>query len=347
MFNLHSKLNQFYNKHVRLKTEDRKKLAGYRDINQVRLESGLDKLGEKDGKKYAYPIRTCNQGSYAMHTLNQHPANDYDIDVAQIFDKDDLPSSALDSRKRVAAAFQEVRANFSREPEARTNAVTVWYKEGYHIDFAIYREYKDKNGQVIIEHAGPDWKAADPMAVTNWFNGEVTRLSPCKSYGAVEAGQMRRVVRFLKAFAKSRDSEAWNLPGGFIISTLVTECYRRDYYRDDKALYDTMVAIRRRLQGSLHVSNPVFTDQYLTYKQEFKNQVWRFGDKLGSAIAELNILFNYDCTEAEAMKAWHWVFKHDFFLPEEVANNSLSASYLSLGRLPGGPTTINDTRTYG
>ena len=95
------------------------------------------------------------------------------------------------------------------------------------------------------------------------------------------------------------------------------------------------------------MENPVFTDQYLTYKQEFKNQVQRFYHKLDSAIAELNILFNYDCTETEAMKAWHWVFKHDFFLPEEVANNSLSASYLSLGGLPNLPTTINDTRTYG
>jgi hypothetical protein len=346
MFNLHNKLNKFYRKHVRLKKKDKKKLAGYRDIN--RIESGLDKLGEKDGKEYAYPIRTCNQGSYAMHTLNQHPANDYDIDVAQIFRQEDLPSSALDSRKRIAAAFQEVSGQFSKKPKARTNAVTVWYKEGYHIDFAIYREYEDENGEVIIEHAGPDWKAADPMAVTGWFNDEVKRLSPRKSDGAtVKADQMRRIVRFLKAFAKSRDSKAWNLPGGFIISTLVTECYRPDYYRDDEALYDTMVAIREHLQGSLDVSNPVFPDQDLTYKSEFKNQVRRFRDKLGEAIAELKVLFECDCTEAEAMMAWHWIFRHDFWKPEELAENSLSASYLSLGRQPSRPTTINDTGTYG
>ena len=139
MFNLHDKMNEFYKDHVRLDTDERKKLAGYRDINLERLKSGLDKLGEKHDTTYAYYQYDCNQGSYATFTLNQHPDNEYDIDVAIVFKKDDLPSSALKARQRIADAFKQMGRIFSKDPEARTNAVTVWYAEGYHIDFAVYR----------------------------------------------------------------------------------------------------------------------------------------------------------------------------------------------------------------
>jgi hypothetical protein len=137
MFNQHKELTAFHNDYVRLGRDKKQMLAGYRDLNLERLNSGLDKLSEEDGCKYAHPKRHCNQGSYATHTIIQQQENDYDIDVAIIFGKDDLPSEALDARKRIEAAFQKVGGNFAKEPEARTNAVTVWYKEGYHIDLGV------------------------------------------------------------------------------------------------------------------------------------------------------------------------------------------------------------------
>ena len=47
MFDLHHKLNEFYKDHVRLDSNERNKLAGYRNTNLVRLKSGLNKLGGK------------------------------------------------------------------------------------------------------------------------------------------------------------------------------------------------------------------------------------------------------------------------------------------------------------
>ena len=312
MFNLHDKMNEFYTDHVRLDSDERNKLAGYRDTNLERLKSGLDKLGEEHDTTYAYHQYYRNQGSYAMYTLNQHPDNEYDIDIAIVFKKDDLPSSALKARQRIADAFKKVAGNFSQEPEARPNAVTVWYAEGYHIDFAVYRTYEDVFGETIIEHAGPEWDVRDPMEVTNWFNNAVNRSSPLKEYGAtVEKYQMRRIVQLLKAFAKSRSS--WNLPGGLIISVLVVERYRPDYGRDDVALYDTMVAIRDRLFLSTEVWSPVSIFESLTNKEKYKKRVERFRDKLDSAITKLAPLFEHDCTKDEAMSAWNWVFNHPFW----------------------------------
>lgn len=312
MFDLHDKMNEFYKDHVRLDTDERKKLAGYRNINLKRLKSGLDKLGEKHDTTYAYYQYDCNQGSYATFTLNQHPDNDYDIDVAIVFKKEHLPSSALKARQRIADAFKQVAHKFLKDPEARTNAVTIWYTEGYHIDFAVYRTYKDMFGNPIIEHAGPEWTERDPMDLTNWFNDAVNKSSPSKESGAtVEDYQLRRVVQLLKAFAKSRSS--WNLPGGLIISVLVTLCYQPDDERDDIALYNTMVAIYNRLLLSTEVWNPANLPELLTYKEEYKKQVERFRDKLDSAITKLRPLFEDDCTTDKAMSAWNKVFNHPFW----------------------------------
>ena len=326
MFDLHDKMNEFYTDHVRLDSDERSKLAGYRDINLERLKSGLDKLGEEHDTTYAYYQYYRNQGSYAMYTLNQHPDNEYDIDIAIMFKKDDLPSSALKARQRIADAFKKVAGNFSQDPEARPNAVTVWYADGYHIDFAVYRTYEDIFGETIIEHAGPEWTKRDPMEVTNWFNNAVNQFSPSKEYGAVvDNYQMRRVVQLLKAFAKSRSS--WNLPGGLIISTLVVERYRPDYYRDDVALYDTMVAIRDRLFLSTEVWSPVSIFESLTNKEKYKKRVERFRDKLDSAITKLTPLFEDDCTTDKAMNAWNKVFNHPFWA--EAAENEPETEDLS------------------
>ena len=312
MYNLHDRLNEFYKDHVRLSTDERKKLAGYRDTNLDRLKSGLDKLGEEHDKTYAYYEYYRNQGSYAMFTLNQHPDNEYDIDIAIVFKKDDLPSSALNARHRIADAFKKVKGNFSQEPEARSNAVTVWYAEGYHIDFAVYRTFEDEYGSTQIEHAGPDWTERDPMDVTKWFNDAVNSDSPSQEDGAtVDDHQMRRIVQFLKAFSKSRSS--WNLPGGLIISVLAVDSYQRDDYRDDAALYDTMVAIRNRLLLNTEVHSPVSMSESLTSKEKYKKQVERFREKLDYAIKKLDPVFADDCTEDEAMKAWDSVFNHPFW----------------------------------
>ena len=218
MFNLHDTINEFYKNHVRLDSDEKNKLVGYRDTNLKRLKSGLDKLGDEHDTTYPYYQYYRNQGSYAMFTLNQHPDNEYDIDIAIVFKKDDLPNSALKARQRIADAFKKMPGHFSQDPEARPNAVTVWYAEGYHIDFAVYRSFEDECGNTIIEHAGPDWTEREPMEVTKWFNDAVNSDSPSQEDGAtVDDYQMRRIVQFLKAFSKSQSS--WNLPGGLIISS--------------------------------------------------------------------------------------------------------------------------------
>ncbi len=321
-------MNAFYDKHVRLSSHKQHELTDYRDRNLTRLREGLTKLG------YPVPTRVCGQGSYAMSTMVQHPDNDYDIDTAVIFASEDLPSSSLGARQRVLAGIREGGGNFKEPPEARTNAVTVWYQEGHHIDLAVYRSYCDAYGRTVIEHAGADWCRRDPMEITNWFRDAVKAKSPSPDYGAtVKEGQMRRVVQLLKMFAKSRPN--WGLPGGLLISVLVSECYRPDWQRDDLALYNTMSSICNRIQWNTEILNPVDTSLKLTDKNEHVCQVERFGERLGQALDWLNPLCNDSCDELAAYKAWNKLFQNNYW-SELVSGVEMSRAAKSLYVAPTG-----------
>jgi adenylyl/guanylyl cyclase-like protein with sensor domain/cyclic GMP-AMP synthase DncV-like protein len=336
MYDLTADLQSFYDTFVRLGTDRRKQLGGYRDLNIARLKGGLDDLAAETGRRRPHPYATKNQGGYAMHTLNQDPRGDngYDIDVALIFDKDDLPDDPLTARQRMRDALAKRCTNFTQEPEVRTNAVTVWYAEGYHVDFAIYRSYIDAYGREQLEHASTTWKRRDPMEVNNWFISSVAAKSPKANpalgyYLRVADGQMRRIVRYIKWFSRSRTG--WSLPGGMVISTLVAEVYRPDPNRDDRALYDTLTALRDRLNGSCDVANPINGSSDLTANQEVLHQVERLRDSLSSTLSRLSILFDQqNCTREKARSAWDWVFNHDFWAKKEAMQKSVAEDIAAL-----------------
>lgn len=340
MYDITADLQTFYDHHVRLGKDLREQLASYRELNITRLKNGLDDLAVETSRPHPHPYDWKNQGGYAMHTLNKDPNNDndYDIDVGLMFNRDDIPENPLKARQRVRDALCKRCTNFTKEPEARTNAVTVWYAEGYHIDFAIYRTYTDEFGIKRIEHASTEWKRRDPMEVNNWFSERVSTLSPKANpilgyYPKVAEGQMRRIVRFLKWFCRSRTS--WSLPGGMIVSALVAESivYRADSGRDDVALYNTMVALRDRLNISCRVYNPVDTSQELTGNTEVLNQVIRLRDNLNTAISKLSILFDQvNCTREKARFAWDWVFNHNFWAKKESAKVATFAEGNAIAR---------------
>lgn len=322
MYDLNSKLSSFYNEIVRLKEADRNKLREYKKLNIDRLNSGIDSINSKETKSYPHPT-VLEQGSIAMHTANRHDDNDYDIDVAIIFPKDQLPSSALNSRKFVEKALREKTGNFSKQPEARTNAVTIWYNEGYHVDFAVYRQSSDIFGNTIYEHAGADWANRNPQDITNWFNNFVVTKSPNKKMGAtVDDGQFRRIVRLIKEFTRSREN--WSLPGGLVISILASECYVPDYYRDDVSLVKTINAIYNRLIYNKQVYNPTDRSSELTEKSKYKNEVNRLTEKLKQAVKRLEILSTSECDEEKASDAWKWIFNSDFWKIETKAFSALN-----------------------
>jgi len=316
MYNLADDLLSFHDKHVKLDAASEKRLVEVRDTNLDRIRAGLGDLGKPTFKAWR------NQGGYAMGTVVNDPAGEsnHDIDVALIFELDDLPLGALSARQQVRDALCKRATNFLHDPEARTNAVTVWYADGYHLDFAVYRRSAKIDGTTTHEHAGTDWVERDAAEVTNWFEDAVESNSPktdvLGNAPAVRVHQLRRIVRLIKWFCRSRPS--WNLPGGMITTALVVECYRPNRERDDVALYDTLLAIEARLQRSYQVWHPNGSGRELTAKAEFLNQVALMKEKLSSNIPKLSVLFQPDCNREKARSAWDRIFNHTFWAGREI-----------------------------
>lgn len=162
---------------------------------------------------------------------------------------------------------------------------------------------------------------------------------------------MRRIVQLLKYFSKSRKS--WKLPGGLIISTLVSKYYVPDFSRDDKALYETMRAIYYGLLVSVEVANPVDSSQSLTYKGEYRNQVRAFKDKLCEAINWLSPLFEASCDREQAARVWNTVYKHSYWgnlaavETEKARGEALKAAAAAGGLYTGSQGILSTTKPAG
>lgn len=307
MFDCAKELTQFHDQSVRLPQTTRDTLRNHRQINQRRLRNGL---ASSDNPPV---IKFVKQGSYAMHTINQHPQNDYDIDDGAAFYAEDLVGSrgaemsSLQARQMVRNAIDD--GSFKRAPEVRPNCVRVYYQAGHHVDVPVYRICTDEfdENETFLELASAGgWIKSDPRRVTIWFNNSVATKSP----DAVNGQQMRRITRLVKVFAKSRDS--WNSPSGIILSVLVDESYESANNRDDLALYNTMRRIHSRLQDDLTVSHPVL-DENLT-KTDEDACMRDFRKRLQQALDDLGVLHDADnCTREVALKSWGRVFNHPFF----------------------------------
>ena len=318
MIDCNKEITNFYNEKVRLK-DVWNTLGKYREANLTRLSNGLTK---NSNPQYSNSI---NQGSYAMSTIIQHPDNDYDIDIGIIFTKDALKGTqggdktALDTRKMVCEAMQDDK--FKKQPAVLKNCVRVYYDEGHHVDMAIYRKYTNDNGVEIQELASTDWEESNPEAITKWFNKAVVDKSPDENNGK----QLRRIVRLLKKWARSRNS--WNIPSGLILSILSEECYVSVLNRDDESFYKTIKAIKSRLFLNKIVNNPT-NGKEITSSDKHKNKVQNLYDKLtemfdstkGVNLSELETTQD----KKKALLIWKKFFNDDFF-ESQVENVAKSA----------------------
>ena len=79
-----AKFNTFYSSHVVLPQADQDELHAKKNLNVQRLKDGLEEYNKEYGTSYTV-VETCVQGSVAMSTVVQNEDNDYDIDVAVVF----------------------------------------------------------------------------------------------------------------------------------------------------------------------------------------------------------------------------------------------------------------------
>lgn len=327
MFDCAKDVLAYHDEKVTLPQKERDDMRDRRDSNRTRLESGLEKAGDPSPEEFK------SQGSYAMKAMVQYLDKNYDIDDGVYFDKRDLVGprgaemTALEVRQMVRRALDD--GSFKTPPKTHNNCVRVTYDAGYNVDVPVYRrvitsgEGTDQE-ESVYELAGTDWKRSDARDVTKWFEDENARQSPDETNGR----QLRRVTREIKKYARSRSSWDGQILGGFGITALVVECFEANSDREDRALYDTMKAIRDRLERSLSIKHPVTPNETITSDPDDpKARILR--EKLTDALEWLDPLFDADCDRMKALKCWDKVYSTTFFserLEEEETNAAASSA---------------------
>lgn len=107
----------------------------------------------------------------------------------------------------------------------------------------------------------------------------------------------------------------------------MTECFRGNAAREDCALYDTMKAIRDRLNWNLVVAHPVTPNSFITNGNDDARA--RFlRSKLTEAIDTLAPLLEFNCTQTKALKCWDKVYATTFFSDRDSKLETKCASLL-------------------
>lgn len=303
MYDMSSKFNAFYRSCVVLSQDEQNNLYTKKNINIQRLRDGLNEYNIENNTSLTI-AEICVQGSMAMSTIVQNESGDYDIDVAVVFDKSVLGNKGAQATRNVVAnALKRKTKQFNAEPEVKTSCVRIEYADGYHIDFAIYRRYKDSKSECwIYEHAGSDWSKRELNGLTDWF----------KLQNDVSNGELRKVIRLSKMFCKSRKS--WkNMPSGLLQTVLCDEKLQQSYKRIDELFYYTMLEIVNRLETSTMVVAPVDDNRDLTSRNIDHQRMTNWKNRLKSKLEDLEVLFSETCEKDDAIQAWYGFFNHDFW----------------------------------
>lgn len=313
IYNYEAPLKKYFDEKIKISNEIKSKLKSNCESNEDRVINGLD-------EKYKITRASfVQQGSYAMQTIIQAENNEYDIDDAIIFDSSLLKNrngndlSANELKNLVLEAVKDER--FVRAPEKLKNCVRIYYNEGHHVDMACLRKETDFFGDETIELASSDWKASNPQQINEWFKGKIESLNREKTDSG---SRLRRMIRFLKRFSKSRPS--WNMPCGLILTMLTVECFK-NYDRDDECFYYLMKELSNRFNNDGLVvknlaDNSLWDKETLTKTSSDPSMI-ELRDKIKDVLDGLSILEKVECNSKDAREAWDNVFKTDGFLNED------------------------------
>ncbi len=262
------------------------------------------------------------QGSYNMGTLvNPLEGCDYDIDdgvYLQHLGNDPTKwPTAVTVHKWIVAA---TTGYTDEAPQDRNRCVRVVYKGDppYHVDLPCYvmSMYDvplifDKSREKAATPPVSPYES-DPSAMTEWFAERVD-----------EGGQLRRIVRYLKAWKDYQRDRGAGVAKGLALTILAAEIFVTDA-RDDVAFTKTVGAAYTRLSANLIIRKPVtpFEDLVSSWTQKqrenFLERLVQLRDRGNDALAEED--------RETAAKIWQKVLGNRFPDVEPMKEKALQTS---------------------
>ena len=184
----------------------------------------------------------------------------------------------------------------------KNTCVRVVYADGHHIDLPAYW-LEDADSVPQLAHKSEGFIESDPVEFMDWVKGKISQTN--------STGQLRRIIRYLKAWKDYRENKnsSLKLPAGFILTILACNHYQESD-RDDLALRDTVESIRDDLSWDFVCYRPTTPEGEELLGKYNSDKVVRelevFAENAQRAI-------DSDCEE-ESSKYWRKVFGDRFSL---------------------------------
>ncbi|MEB3281407.1 MAG: hypothetical protein VKK42_21045 [Lyngbya sp.] len=234
------------------------------------------------------------QGSLMMNTIIEPLDREFDIDDGIYFKVEAEPVQSVSTFHRWI--WEAVDGHTNQKPIDKQTCVRLVYAGQYHLDLPIY--YMIEGQTPYLAHKGKGWIKSDPREFIKWFNDK-----------ADNNGQLKRIVRYLKAWSDYRKGD---LPSGLIFSILAANNIVFDE-RDDVALYQTLLNIKSNLKQSFvcyRPTSPAYENLLEDYRKT--NKDYFFG-QLGSFIQSAEKALDEKTSQKDACKAWQRHFGKERF----------------------------------
>ena len=284
MANLHSEFITFHDR-VALTSGKKESLRTARNAIRERIRKYF-----RENLKVTIP-KFLGQGSYSMGTTVNPLDGEFDIDdgvyLQHLDENDDREWPTPDTIHRWLVKATDGHTN--EKPLDKRTCVRVRYAGQYHVDLPSYGKL---NGEYLLAEKGvKGWHRSDPLALTVWFREQV------KAQGE----QLRRIVRYLKAWADFQSGRRGKMPSGLILTVLAAQNFRSDR-RDDMSLAYTAAAVSYAVYPAFCLYNPVDSEEELAGRMT-DEQKTRFQEAISNLASGATNAIDTD-DRVEASKLW-------------------------------------------
>lgn len=238
MANCHD-LFELFHERIKLPPTKKEALKQGRDALRKRIKNYfLDRMNND-------PPKFWIQGSYAMSTIINPLNGEYDIDDGVYLQNLDSDKEKWPTPVSVHSwIYKAVEGHTKTTPVDKRTCIRVIYSGEYHVDLPIYGVCN--NDYYLAERGEKGWNVSDPRALTEWFNVVIKKNDE----------QLRRNVRYIKAWSDYKSKSNGKLPSGLLLTVLVSDNYNK-YERDDTSFGANVNNVINKIKADFTVHNPV------------------------------------------------------------------------------------------